>query len=146
MMNVAEQINIFCYRLAQEIPCDFVGVAIFQEALKELQWKYAVGNRNTKYEFITVRYGKGIAGSVMRTGRPMSIANFPFDIIGKPTDYPIMLAEKLVSAMATPIKSQEIAWGVLLVGNRNRTTFTSEQLLLLQNWANKVSQCQIKSA
>ncbi|WP_051541203.1 GAF domain-containing protein [Caldalkalibacillus mannanilyticus] len=139
-MNFEEQVINECHQLALEIPCDFVGVAIYNHTQKELQWKYVVGNRNDKYKLITVRYGKGIAGTVVRTGRPLSISNFPEGIIGKPTEYPIMLAEKLVAAMGTPIVYRGTPWGVLLVGNRNQTAFTSDQLEVVKKRADQISQ------
>ena len=52
---------------------------------------------------ITVRYGKGIAGKVISTGRPMTVEGFPNHISGKALEYPIMLAENLVAAFAVPI-------------------------------------------
>ena len=92
-----------CNKLHDELPCDFVGIAIQNENGPDVRWHFAVGNDNDKYKRITVRYGKGIAGRVISTGRPIEVADFPNDILGKALEYPIMLAEKLVSAYAVPI-------------------------------------------
>jgi len=126
-MNTTDQILVLCSEIAHEISCDFVGLAIYNPQGKELRWMYAVGNRNEKYRRIVVRYGKGIAGQVIRTGRPMTISQFPQNIIGKATDYPIMLAEQLISALAYPIHRGGIPWGVLLIGNRSESAFSKEQ-------------------
>ena len=69
----------------------------------DVRWHYAVGNLNDKYKRITVRFGKGIAGKIISSGSPMEMVDFPNDIIGKVTDHPIMLAEKLVSYLCGPI-------------------------------------------
>jgi nitrogen regulatory protein A len=112
-----EPLVSICQKLAQ-VPCDFVGVAIQNQRGPDVRWHYAVGNGNDKYKRITVRYGKGIAGRVISTGRPIEVANFPNVILGKALEYPIMLAEKLVSAYAVPVFFQGIPKGVLLVGRR----------------------------
>lgn len=97
-----EPLVSICQKLLVELPCDFVGVAIQNQRGPDVRWHYAVGNGNDKYKRITVRYGKGIAGRVISTGRPIEVANFPNNILGKALEYPIMLAEKLVSAYAVP--------------------------------------------
>src|SRR3954469_19458326 len=104
-----------CQKLLVDLPCDFVGVAIQNQTGPDVRWHYAVGNGNDKYKRITVRYGKGIAGRVISTGRPIAVDNFPNGILGKALEYPIMLAERLVSSYAVPIFFQGIPKGVLLV-------------------------------
>ena len=82
---------------------------------------------------ITVRYGKGIAGKVISTGRPMIVEDFPHHISGKPLEYPIMLAENLVTAFAVPIHFNSLPKGVLLVGKRTNQPFSkSEQATVLE--------------
>ena len=46
------------------------------------------------------------------------MTDFPKGIIGKVTDHPIMLAEKLVSSYAVPLFFNAVPKGVLLIGNR----------------------------
>lgn len=120
-----------CNRLIQEINCDFVGLAIQNQKGPDIRWHYAAGNENEKYKRITVRYGKGIAGKVILTGSPMSINNFPENISGKATEYPIMLAEKLVTSYGVPILCKGSPKGVLLVGRRNASPFqeTDQQIV-----------------
>jgi GAF domain-containing protein len=48
-------------------------------------------------------------------------------MIGKVTDYPIILAEKLVSSYAVPLFFNAVPKGVLLVGNRETYTFTEKE-------------------
>jgi nitrogen regulatory protein A len=123
-----------CQKLLVELPCDFVGVAIQNQSGPDVRWHYAVGNENDKYKRITVRYGKGIAGRVISTGRPIEVANFPNKILGKALEYPIMLAEKLVSAYAVPVFFEGMPKGVLLVGRRVSKPFQDhEQMSVRQS-------------
>jgi nitrogen regulatory protein A len=134
-VNSNQRIIEKCNQLSKELGCDFVGLAIYNKIGKDLCWRYVVGNRNDKFERIVVRYGKGMAGQVIRTARPMVITSFPNDITGKPTEYPIMLAEQLISAVALPVFSERIPWGVLLAGNRSETGFTGKQEEIVKQMA-----------
>ncbi|MFJ5716159.1 GAF domain-containing protein [Neobacillus sp. NPDC093127] len=112
-----------CDSLMVEAGCDFVGLAIQNTVGPDVRWHYAAGNLNDKYERITVRFGKGIAGKIISSGSAMMLADFPNDIFGKVTDYPIMLAEKLVSSYAVPLFFNAVPKGVLLIGKRESFTF-----------------------
>ncbi|MFJ7940619.1 GAF domain-containing protein [Peribacillus sp. NPDC096622] len=116
--NADQSLKKACERVLEEINCDFVGLALQNSKGPDISWHYAAGNRNDKYKRITVRYGKGIAGRVISTGRPMKIEGFPNNIHGKALEYPIMLAENLSYAFAVPIEFKGVPKGVLLVGKR----------------------------
>jgi signal transduction protein with GAF and PtsI domain len=121
-----------CDQLRLETQSDFVGLAIQNELGPDVRWHYAAGNLNDKYKRITVRFGKGIAGKIISTGSPMMMTDFPNDIFGKVTDYPIALAEKLVSSYAVPLFFNHVPKGVLLVGKRMKHSFSDveqEQVL-----------------
>jgi nitrogen regulatory protein A len=112
-----------CDRLRKEVDCDFVALALQNEVGPFVRWHYASGNVNDKYKRITVRFGKGIAGKIISSGSPMMMSNFPYEIYGKVTDHPIMLAEKLISCYAVPLFFNGSPKGVLLVGKRVSYTF-----------------------
>lgn len=115
-----------CDNLIREASCDFVGLALQDETGLNIRWHYALGNLNEKYRLISVRFGKGIAGKVISSGSPIMIEDFPNNINGKPLEQPIMLAENLVSSYAIPLFFNAVPKGVLLVGNRQKHTYTDE--------------------
>ncbi|MCQ6274364.1 GAF domain-containing protein [Bacillus sp. V3B] len=129
-----EPLISICQNLLAQLPCDFVGVAIQNQKGPDVRWHYAVGNGNDKYKRITVRYGKGIAGKVISTGRAMEVTNFPNGILGKALEYPIMLAEKLVSSYAVPVFFQGGPKGVLLVGRRVYRPFQDHEQISVQQF------------
>ncbi|MCM2533943.1 GAF domain-containing protein [Neobacillus pocheonensis] len=122
-----QEISEMCNHLLEEIGFEFVGVAIQNEVGPDVRWHYASGNLNDKYKRITVRFGKGIAGKVISSGSAMVITDFPNDIIGKVTDYPIMLAERLVTSYAVPLFFHSVPKGVMLVGKREKYSFTENE-------------------
>ncbi|WP_179133963.1 GAF domain-containing protein [Halobacillus massiliensis] len=133
-----EWIQSECDTLKSAIPCDFAGVALQKPEGLDVTWPYAVGNRNEKYKYITVRYGKGIAGKVISSGSPMEINHFPEKIMGKSTDYPIMLAEQLLSAYAVPLVWNTSLKGALLIGYREKHIVTAEEKNKVNDIARKI--------
>ncbi|SEA84540.1 two-component system, NarL family, sensor histidine kinase NreB/nitrogen regulatory protein A [Thalassobacillus cyri] len=127
-----------CDSLKQNVPCDFVGIALQNRNDPDITWPYAMGNRNEKYKYITVRYGKGIAGKVISSARPMEITDFTKNILGKITDYPIMLAEKLVAAYSVPLVWNGLPRGALLIGYRHARQFDEQEKQKLREVARKL--------
>ena len=66
-----------------------MGLALQNSDGPDVKWHYAAGNSNNKYMRITVRYGKGIAGKVISTGRPMTVEDFPNHILAKHLNIPL---------------------------------------------------------
>ncbi|WP_433939145.1 GAF domain-containing protein [Paenibacillus lautus] len=100
---------------------DFVSMALVQPAEDRfvLTWQYASGNINERYKRIVLHSGKGIAGMVFKTGKPMLIPNVNVDIESRDLyNYPIIVAEQLKSLGAIPLWEGTRVMGVLLVGYR----------------------------
>jgi nitrogen regulatory protein A len=129
-----------CDQLLKELACDFVALALQNKLGPDVRWHYATGNLNDKYQRITVRFGKGIAGKIISSGSPLCMNDFPKNIYGKVTDYPIMLAEKLVSCYAAPLFFNGSPKGVLLAGKRSTYTFTENEQEILKESAEILEQ------
>ncbi|WP_136603627.1 GAF domain-containing protein [Paenibacillus dokdonensis] len=100
---------------------DFVSMALVQPAEDRfvLTWQFASGNINDRYKRIVLHSGKGIAGIVFKTGKPMLIQNVNTDIESRDLfNYPIIVAEQLKSLGAVPLWDGTRVMGVLLVGYR----------------------------
>jgi signal transduction protein with GAF and PtsI domain len=130
-----------CNQLKQEIGCEFVGLAIQNEVGPDIRWRYASGNLNDKFQRITVRYGKGIAGKVISSGSPMKIQDFPNDITGKEIEHPIMLAEKMIASYAVPLFFHSLPKGVLLVGKRKQYAFSEKEQAIVKESALLLENC-----
>jgi nitrogen regulatory protein A len=139
IMELQEIIKV-CDSLMAVVGCEFVALALQNEVGPDVRWHYASANLNDKYKRITVRFGKGIAGKIISSGSPMMITDFPNGVIGKVTDYPIMLAEKLVSSYAVPLFFNAVPKGVLLIGNRRTTTFTEQDQQYVRESAQALEQ------
>ncbi|MGG0668873.1 GAF domain-containing protein [Lederbergia citrisecunda] len=117
-------------RLKELFGFDFVGIALVQspERRFELRWVYVAGNRSERYRRIKLQSGKGIAGLVFKTGKPMFVGDADEEwSAGDLFNYPIVSVEGLKSFGAIPLYKYNRVKGVLLVGYRVGGKLTSEQ-------------------
>lgn len=100
---------------------DFVGVALQDDFYPySIRWRFVAGNQNQRFRKIILRRGFGIAGLVLRTGKPFLSNELSKFAYSSEMYTPIAAAESLQSAAAVPLKSNlGIVNGVLLVGFRN---------------------------
>lgn len=63
--------------LRKKVNCDFAAVALYEnhEPSGPIKWQYVSGNLNSRYKLIVLRKGRGLAGTVMKTGKRMVIEN-----------------------------------------------------------------------
>ena len=90
-----------------------------------LKWQFASGNLNNRYQRMVLHPGKGIAGTVFKTGKPMLVKNIHQEIpMNELHCYPIIVAEGLKSLGAVPLWENYRVAGVLLVGFRIEDSLT----------------------
>ncbi|EUJ45742.1 GAF domain-containing protein [Listeria riparia] len=123
-----------------QLGLDFVGIAtaIATGNQKEIRWKYVAGNRNNRYQKIVLQVGKGIAGIVWRTGRPIIAEDLKTERQAPIQEYPIALTENLASIIAVPILSEGAVIAVMLGGNRKVTQLKEALITDFQVIANKM--------
>ena len=114
-------------QLRQQFDFDFVALNIVNtiDDSPILKWQYAAGNLNNRYQRVVLHPGKGIAGTVFKTGKPMLVKNVDEEIPKSELFcYPIILAENLKSIYAVPLWENHRVVGVLLVAFRKQNSFT----------------------
>ncbi|BAE82127.1 MULTISPECIES: GAF domain-containing protein [Desulfitobacterium] len=126
-----QEIKIFLEKVRADIGSDFVGLACHDFDSHHIRWQYVAGNLNNLYRKITLWPGRGIAGKVVASGRPMALEDFALKSGDDAREYPILLAEDLRSVMAAPIIECDHVKGVLLIGFRTPHRFTEETLAQL---------------
>lgn len=117
-------------RLKELFGFDYIGIALVQSAERrfELRWTYVTGNRSEHYRRIKLQSGKGIAGLVFKTGKPMFVGNADEKwSAGDLFNYPIVTTEGLKSFGAIPLFKYNRVKGVMLVGFRSAGQLTNEQ-------------------
>jgi nitrogen regulatory protein A len=121
---------------------DFSGLAWIDEHDNRIRWLYVSGNSNERFKRLALKPGRGLAGLVLKLGRPIIIDTSMPDSerIRLQHDYSIMLVEDLRAAIAVPIKIQDEAQGVLLIGNRSERYYEENDLHLISNLIERFEQ------
>ncbi|PTK10793.1 nitrate respiration regulation accessory nitrate sensor NreA [Mammaliicoccus sciuri] len=120
--NFQEQLDL----IRSTYGVDFVGLAMTSEdaAYFHIKWQYVSGNLNHRYQNIVLRSGRGIAGIVIKSGKPIEIRDLkesPYN--DHPFNYPIVQSEQLTSLLAIPLWKKYRVCGVLLLGQRDDKLF-----------------------
>lgn len=120
--NFQEELNY----IRNHYGVDFVGLAMTSEGSDHfhIKWQYVSGNLNHRYQNIVLRSGKGIAGVVIKSGKPIEVHDLtetPY--YNQAFNYPIVQSEQLTSLLAIPLWKKFRVCGVLLLGQRNGKIF-----------------------
>jgi nitrogen regulatory protein A len=138
MGNLKVDIEVSLSELRRLTSTDFAALAWCNQGEYIIRWKYASGNRNERYKRIILRPEKGIAGKVIRSGRPMILDSFTPKSGDDPREYPILLAEGLKSVVGMPVLINRRVMGVLLVGCRYTRSFEDDVVELVANVAEQL--------
>lgn len=109
---------------------DFVSLAFVQSAADDfvLTWQFAAGNLTNRYKKVILRSGKGIAGIVFKTGKPVLVTKLSKEMEQNLLlNYPIVAYERLRSLGALPLYKGDHVCGVLMAGYRTENTMTKEK-------------------
>lgn len=109
-------------KIRKEEGYDFAAIAFYEsnKPSSPIKWHYVSGNKNNRFKLIILRKGRGLAGTVMKTGKRMIIANVGLALgPEEKIDYPILLSESLTAVLAVPLWYKNQVYGVLLFGQRD---------------------------
>ncbi|WP_313890881.1 GAF domain-containing protein [Psychrobacillus sp.] len=115
--------------IKEKYELDLVTLAFIQPAQLEyvLTWQFAVGNINNRLKRIVLQSGKGIAGSVFKSGKPILVKNVTTKYPVKDLfNFPIIVSEKIKSFCALPLYKNNKVQGVILLGFRREDAMTEE--------------------
>jgi signal transduction histidine kinase/ActR/RegA family two-component response regulator len=114
---------------------DLARIALWDTDRQGMAFRYTVGTRAGEHDHVLLVPGKGLAGEVLATGRPVRTAN----VLGDPRlhpDYAEMIrAEGSMAVLVAPIRMGERVEGLLYVDNRAARTFTDRDETILTRLA-----------
>jgi nitrogen regulatory protein A len=119
---------------------DFSGLAWIEQHDNRIRWLYVSGNSNDRFKRLALKPGRGLAGLVLKLGRPIIIDMSTPDLerIHLQQEYSIMLVEDLHAVIAVPIKIKDEKRGVLLIGNRSERYYEENDLHMITNWIERL--------
>lgn len=131
-------IALVVQKAREVVGTDVAGLSLVEEGSEDITWRLLVGGSD---RFREIRLGptEGLAGHVVRTGRPLAIADWEHPPIDGPATAPILALEDLRAALAVPLQSGGRTFGALLVGNHAPTLFVADQVALLSSLADQAA-------
>lgn len=142
-MTLQQKIQNELEQLKNDLELDFVAVALADGQYRDIYWRLALGAHSDRYKKIAVRMGRGMAGKVLQGMSPYIVKAFPEEVAGEVLEYPIFLVESLTSGVGISINSNifpnKQAYGVLLVGQRNKREFPVEDITCVQTCADRLA-------
>ncbi|WP_288528579.1 GAF domain-containing protein [uncultured Secundilactobacillus sp.] len=117
-LNYQELVN----HIYQTNTFDFVGLALKSDDFsRNIKWYFVAGNQSEQFRKIVLRSGIGIAGLVVRTGKPFWKNQLQCYSFTDAMYTPIARVESLTSAAAVPLVDSVTRQvnGVLLAGYRH---------------------------
>lgn len=116
--------------LREHTSSDFCGLACLSGAM--LHWKFTSGASNERVKRMHMRPGQDLVGTALRTGRT-AISDGRTSGDRLPGRCPLMLAERLVSAVVVPIfEKSSVPGAVILLGNRQPCSFSPDVIQLTE--------------
>lgn len=129
--NLADRLEAFRAQLS----LDYAAVARVDGRDNRIRYDCVIGNMTNRHVQMVNRPGNGIAGQVVRHGRPVFVDASRTDLAELKLQYPIMLAEKLEAVLAVPVYNEDKVAGVLLGAVRRERSFTSAEVELAEQQA-----------
>ena len=117
-------------RLQSFFGFDFVALALVESAEMRFaqKWKYVAGNHSNRYRRITLQTGKGVAGHVFKSGKPLFVHDVEVELDSMDLfNYPLIVAEDLKSFGAIPLYKYNRVHGVLLVAYREGKRMSAKE-------------------
>lgn len=106
---------------------DLSAIALIDQN-NRIRWRYMSGNMNDRYRNMVAKPGFGIAGHIFRFGRTVIVDQKHSSAEQIRGQFPIMLSEQLLAAIAIPLHNDNRIFGVLLIGDRHERLYTKEDV------------------
>jgi PAS domain S-box-containing protein len=114
---------------------DLARIALWDADRHGMVFRYTVGTRAGGYEQVLLAPGKGLAGEVLATGRPVRTANVLSDSRLHPDYAGMIRTEGSVAVLVAPIRMGERVEGLIYVDNRTTRAFTERDETILARLA-----------
>jgi serine phosphatase RsbU (regulator of sigma subunit) len=134
-LTVDDLLDELLLQVRDALSADTVAILLLDEKRKELVARAAKGLEEEVREGVRIPFGRGFAGTIAATGRPVAI----FDIDHSIVINPILRRKGVRSLLGVPLVVEGRTIGVLHVGTLRARRFTQEDEVFLQLVADRVA-------
>ncbi|UGY16321.1 helix-turn-helix domain-containing protein [Bradyrhizobium septentrionale] len=135
--NLQEIFLQITHEAKARLSADICGIMLLEE--EALVMKRCTGNLAAETAALRMKAGQGVGGRVLETRQPCSIEDYVQSEIISRDFMSLARAERVRSALAVPLMSQDQVIGVLEVWRRKPSTFTPQHTAELATLANLAS-------
>jgi len=114
---------------------DLARIALWDSEREGMVYRYTVGTRAEGHQHVVLTRGKGLAGEVMATGRPVRTTDVLRDPRLPPDYAPMVREEGSAAVLVAPIARSGRVDGLLYVENRRPRAFTEQDESVLMRLA-----------
>lgn len=125
--------------LRDAIGCDFIAVGLKEASSHLLRWPMASGHTSERIESIAEKPGRGLSATVVKIGRAKTLSMSELVYLRELQEYPLFLAENLRAAYAVPLGGSIEPSGVLIVGDRKKRIYRTEERRLVAAAAERIT-------
>lgn len=134
-LTMEDHLNELLIQVRDALSADTVAILLLDEKRGELVARAAKGLEEEVREGVRIPFGRGFAGTIAATGRPMAI----FDVDHSIVMNPILSRKGVRSLLGVPLIVEGRAIGVLHVGTLRPRRFTQEDEVFLQLVGDRVA-------
>ncbi|WP_454617635.1 helix-turn-helix domain-containing protein [Bradyrhizobium cenepequi] len=135
--NLQEILLQITHEAKARLSADICGIMLLED--DALVMKRCTGNLAAETASLSMKAGQGVGGRVLETRQPCSIEDYVQSEIISRDFMSLARAERVRSALAVPLMSQDHVIGVLEVWRRKPSTFTPQHTAELATLANLAS-------
>ncbi|MBB6671764.1 GAF domain-containing protein [Cohnella nanjingensis] len=126
--------------IRRALPCDFCALGLLEREGRTLKWPFVSGNGNERFAGIGESGSGGLSGTVMKVGRAATLRAEELAAARRLHEYPLLIAERLKSAYAVPLRSGGLVTGILLIGDRVLHVYREEERRLAEREGERLAQ------
>ncbi|MFD2117700.1 GAF domain-containing protein [Paenibacillus yanchengensis] len=125
--TIESKIDYSLEYIRQQSSSDFIGLGVIDREQRNLYWSYVKGSVSARTLLIVQKLTGGLTGAAIRAGRPMKSSFICSDADRFRQGEPVMLTEKLDSALSLPVYNSNEITAILLLGRRNQMIYSSAE-------------------
>jgi diguanylate cyclase (GGDEF)-like protein/putative nucleotidyltransferase with HDIG domain len=128
-LNLNDTVVLVSNKLRSIVPFDTCVIFVVDERTGKATAIHAAGDDSRRFSLRRMNVGDGITGWVIANGRSMCNASPELDLVGVPDE----IVKQYRGVLVSPLLREDGAFGAITLYSKNRTSYTTEHIRLLES-------------
>jgi len=128
-LNLSDTVALVSNKLRSIVPFDTCIIYLVDERSGRAVAAHAVGAESELFSRRRINIGDGITGWVIANARSMCNASPELDLVGMPEE----IIKEYRGVLVSPLRREDGAFGAITLYSKNRTSYTTEHVRLLES-------------